>query len=58
VVTTRGDVYFVVTEYGIAELHGRNVRQRAEALLGVAHPAFREQLAREAFETYGLRIGR
>ncbi|MEZ4552539.1 MAG: acetyl-CoA hydrolase/transferase family protein [Dehalococcoidia bacterium] len=57
VVTTRGDVYFVVTEYGIAALHGRTVRERAEALLRVAHPAFRERLAREALETYGLRIG-
>lgn len=56
VVTTRGDVHFVVTEHGIAELHGRNVRERGQALLRVAHPAFRDQLAREAFETYGMRL--
>ena len=56
VVTTRGDVYFVVTEHGIAALHGRTARERAQALLAIAHPAFREQLAREAFETYGFRL--
>ncbi len=56
VVTTRGDVYFVVTEFGIASLHGRTVRERARALLHIAHPAFREQLAREAFAAYGFRL--
>jgi acetyl-CoA hydrolase len=56
VVTTRGDVYFVVTEYGIAELHGKSVRERAQLLLDVAHPAFREQLARQAHETFGLKL--
>jgi acyl-CoA hydrolase len=44
VVTTRGDVHYVVTEYGIAYLHGRNVRNRALALIGIAHPEFREEL--------------
>jgi 4-hydroxybutyrate CoA-transferase len=44
VVTTRADVHYVVTEYGIAELYGRNLRQRAEALIDVAHPDFREEL--------------
>ncbi len=56
VVTTRGDVYFVVTEFGTASLHGRTVRQRAQALLNIAHPAFHERLAREAFEAYGFRL--
>jgi len=44
VLTTRGDVHYVVTEFGIAYLHGRNVRQRAEALIQIAHPKFRDQL--------------
>lgn len=44
VVLTRADVHAVVTEYGIAHLLGRNVRQRAEALIGIAHPDFRESL--------------
>ena len=56
VVTSRGDVYYVVTEYGIAALHGRSVRARAQALVDIAHPNFREQLAREAFETFGFRL--
>jgi 4-hydroxybutyrate CoA-transferase len=44
VVTTRADVHYVVTEYGVASLHGRNLRQRAEALIAIAHPAFRKEL--------------
>ncbi len=44
VLTGRGDVHYVVTEYGVAYLHGRNVRQRAEALIQIAHPKFREEL--------------
>lgn len=56
VVTTRGDVHFVVTEFGIAALHGRTVRERAQALLAVADPAFRDALAREAFEVFGLSL--
>ncbi|TPW14449.1 MAG: acetyl-CoA hydrolase [bacterium] len=50
VVTTRADVHFVVTEYGVARLFGRNLRERAEALISVAHPKFREELAAEARE--------
>jgi acyl-CoA hydrolase/RimJ/RimL family protein N-acetyltransferase len=48
VVTTRGDVHYVVTEYGIAYLHGKNIRERALALINIAHPDFREQLVQEA----------
>lgn len=44
VVTTRGDVHYVVTEWGIAYLHGKNIRERAMALVGVAHPKFRKKL--------------
>ncbi len=48
VMITRGDVYYVVTEYGIAYLHGKNVRERVLALISIAHPRFRAQLLEEA----------
>lgn len=48
VVTSRGDVHYVVTEFGVASLHGKTLRQRAEALIQIAHPRFREELLREA----------
>lgn len=48
VVTTRGDVHYVVTEYGIADLHARNVRERAMSLIGIAHPKFRNELLKAA----------
>jgi acyl-CoA hydrolase len=41
VVTSRADVHYVVTEFGVAYLHGRNLRQRAEALMAITHPSFR-----------------
>jgi acyl-CoA hydrolase len=44
VLTGRGDVHYVVTEYGVAYLHGRTIRQRAEALIQIAHPKFHNQL--------------
>lgn len=47
VVTTRGHVHWVVTEYGAVNLHGKTLRERAEALIGVAHPDFRAGLARD-----------
>ncbi len=50
VVTTRGDVHFVVTEYGVAYLHGKSVQERAIALISIAHPEFRGKLLREAVE--------
>lgn len=50
VVTTRADVRYVVTEYGIADLHGKSVRERTLALVHIAHPKFRDQLMREARE--------
>lgn len=58
VVLTRADVHVVVTEYGVAHLLGRNVRQRAEALIGIAHPDFREGLlaAARARGLYGRLI--
>jgi GNAT superfamily N-acetyltransferase len=48
VVTTRGDVRYVVTEYGVADLYGRNIRERALALINIAHPRFREELLAQA----------
>jgi len=48
VVTTRGDVHYVVTEYGIAYLHGKNIRERVLALINIAHPKFRQWLLDEA----------
>jgi acyl-CoA hydrolase len=50
VVTTRADVHYVVTEFGVAYLHGKNLRQRADALIAVAHPNFREELSKAAHE--------
>lgn len=48
VVTTRGDVHWVVTEFGARNLHGRTVRERARMLIEIAHPSFRAQLEAEA----------
>lgn len=48
VVTSRADVHYVVTEYGIAQLHGKSVRERVLALIPIAHPKFRDELMREA----------
>jgi acyl-CoA hydrolase/GNAT superfamily N-acetyltransferase len=50
VVTTRADVHFVVTEFGVADLHGKTVRERALALINIVHPDFREELLRAARE--------
>jgi 4-hydroxybutyrate CoA-transferase len=50
VVTTRNHVRFVVTEYGVAELYAKNVRQRAKALISIAAPEFREDLEQKAKE--------
>jgi len=44
VVTTRNDVHYVVTEYGVASLYGRTVRRRAKELINIAHPRFRDEL--------------
>jgi acyl-CoA hydrolase/RimJ/RimL family protein N-acetyltransferase len=48
VVTSRGDVHYVVTEYGIAQLWGKSIRERAAALLEIAHPDYRADLLNEA----------
>ena len=50
VTTPRTDVMYVVTEYGLVNLKGKSVAERAQALIGIAHPDFREALEREAYE--------
>jgi len=50
VVTTRGDVHYIATEFGVAYLHGKTLRQRALALIAIAHPKFREELLAKAKE--------
>jgi acyl-CoA hydrolase len=57
VVTSRADVHYVVTEHGVAYLHGKTVRQRAEALIAIADPRFREDLERAAFEAFHVTPG-
>jgi acyl-CoA hydrolase len=54
VVTTRFDVHYVATEFGVASLHGKTLRQRAEALIGIAHPGFQEALRRFAEQHHYL----
>jgi 4-hydroxybutyrate CoA-transferase len=54
VVTTRNHVRYIVTEYGVADLYGKTIRQRAQALINIAHPEFRESLTREARELHFL----
>lgn len=44
VVTSRGDVHYIVTEHGVAYVHGKSLRRRAEALIKIAHPNFRDEL--------------
>jgi acyl-CoA hydrolase len=51
VVTTRGHVHWVVTEYGAVDLFGKNLRARAEALVSIAHPDFRRELRDAYVET-------
>ena len=48
--TSRNDVDYVVTEYGIAALHGKTLKQRAKALIAIAHPDFRDDLIKQAEE--------
>ncbi|MBM4166154.1 MAG: acetyl-CoA hydrolase/transferase family protein [Ignavibacteria bacterium] len=50
VTTSRGDVHYVVTEFGVADLYGKTIRQRAQALIDIAHPKFQEQLERYAMQ--------
>ena len=52
VVTTRAHAHYIVTEYGIAYLYGKNMQQRAKALIEIAHPNHREALEKSAFERF------
>lgn len=55
VVSTRAHVHYVVTEFGIANLYGKNLHQRALALMNIAHPANREMLEKEIIKRFGSR---
>ncbi len=52
VTTTRAHVHYIVTEHGVANLYGKNLRQRARALINIAHPDHRETLERQAYERF------
>ncbi len=52
VVTSRNDVHYVVTEFGVADLHGKTIRQRVKALINIAHPNFRKELRKRAQELH------
>jgi len=52
VTTTRAHVHYIATEYGIVNLYGQNLKQRAKALISIAHPDHREQLEKEAFARF------
>lgn len=56
VVTTRAHVRYIVTEYGIADLYGKSLRERARAMIDIAHPDHREELEKIAREKLGLRL--
>jgi acetyl-CoA hydrolase len=52
VVTSRNHVRYVVTEYGVADLYGKTIRQRARQLINIAHPDFRSELEKQANELH------
>jgi len=54
VVTTRGHIHYVVTEFGVAYLYGKNLRQRAKALIDISHPDDREMLEKATFERFKI----
>ena len=56
VVTTRAHAHYIVTEYGVAELYGRTIRDRIRALIDIAHPDHRERLEREAFDLWRFTV--
>jgi acyl-CoA hydrolase len=47
-------VHYVITEFGVADLYGKNLRQRARALIGIAHPSHRDRLTEEARKVLGI----
>ena len=52
VVTTRGHVHWVITEYGAVDLFGKNLRQRAKSLIGIAHPDHRDMLEKAYYKRF------
>ncbi|WP_435313210.1 acetyl-CoA hydrolase/transferase family protein [Cellulophaga fucicola] len=52
VTTTRAHVHYVATEYGVVNLYGKNLQERAKALISIAHPNFREELEKEAYNRF------
>ncbi|AXG70890.1 propionyl-CoA:succinate CoA transferase [Kordia sp. SMS9] len=56
VVTTRAHVQYIVTEYGIASMYAKNLKERAKEMMKIAHPEDREFLSKKAFENYNIRI--
>jgi acetyl-CoA hydrolase len=56
VVTSRGDVHYVVTEFGVAQLWGKSIRERVKALINIAHPDFKAELSEFANKTYNLNL--
>lgn len=56
VVTTRAHVQYIVTEYGVAYLYAKNLKERAKAMVNIAHPDDRAELAKAIFETYNILI--
>jgi 4-hydroxybutyrate CoA-transferase len=56
VTTTRSDIHYVVTEYGIADLRGKSVPERAKALITIAHPDFRGELKKEFQRIYNRKV--
>ncbi|KAA3613008.1 MAG: acetyl-CoA hydrolase/transferase family protein [Calditrichaeota bacterium] len=56
VVTTRAHVHYIITEYGVADLHGKSLRERAKALIDIAHPKFRDELEKAASEVWELHL--
>ena len=56
VVTTRGHIHYLITEYGVAYLYGKNLRQRAKLLIDIAHPDDREFLTQQCFERFKIFI--
>lgn len=57
VVTTRAHIHYVVTEYGIADLYGKTLKQRAQALIQIAHPEDREKLEADFYQEYRSKTG-
>jgi acyl-CoA hydrolase len=54
VVTTRAHVHYIVTEFGVAHMYGKNIRERIKEMINIAHPDHREDLARQAREIYNV----